>query len=124
MPHDTGKQADLFLRCLESRDFDAARAMCAEAAVVWQNDGEGEQPLRERLNRFESFAEGVVSMRYEVLRQFPKPTEVLQQQVLHLTLSDGTSSEGPATVYFRFTGDLIDRVEECLYTVPAEQGTP
>jgi len=34
-----------YLRALETADWDTARAMCADTATVWHNDGEGEQNI-------------------------------------------------------------------------------
>lgn len=120
MANNRGEQVDIFLRHLEKYDFASARTMCTTDAGLWQNDGKGELALSERLDQFESFVTSVKSMRYEVTRRFQDSDEVLQQQVLHLEMNDGTSSEGPAAVYFRFTGDRISRIEEFLYDLPKD----
>ncbi|MFJ2867950.1 nuclear transport factor 2 family protein [Kitasatospora sp. NPDC087314] len=106
------------LRCLEVNDFAGFRALCTAKATVWQNDGQGEQPIGERLEHFKSFAATLDSLRYDVIRQFRKSDEVLQQQVIHLVLTDGSRREVQTVVYFRFEGELIDRIEEYVYTVP------
>lgn len=110
-----------FLRRLEVYDFADARAMCTDRATVWQNDGQGEQPMDERLRQFGSFAATVDSLRFDVVRQFRDADEVLLQYLLHLVTADGSRSEVHAVVYFRFEGGLIDRIEENIYTVPEEK---
>ena len=45
--------------------------------------------------------------------------EVLQQHVMHVLGTDGSRNEVNAAVYFRFDGDLIDRIEEYGYQIPA-----
>jgi len=112
-------RVDQFLRVLEKYDFSAAREMCTETATVWQNDGEPEQAIGERLDQFRSFVTTVESLRYDVLRRFDTPDEVCQQQVLHLNMTDGSSSALNALLYFRFEDGLIDRIEEYVYPMPA-----
>ncbi|MFJ5049058.1 nuclear transport factor 2 family protein [Streptomyces sp. NPDC088719] len=118
MPHDIDDRVNLFLRSLEAFDFTAARAMCTEAATVRQNDGQGEQPIEQSLDRLRSFAADVRSLSYDVIRRFRNPDEVLQQHVLRLAGNDGSRSDVHAVVYFRFQGGLIDRIEEYVYPEP------
>ncbi|MEV7781175.1 nuclear transport factor 2 family protein [Kitasatospora sp. NPDC088351] len=122
MEQNISETAIRCLRRLEEYDFAGVRAMCTDGATVWQNDGKAEQAIDERLEQFKSFVTTLDSLRYDVIRQFQNPNEVLQQQVLHLAMADGSRSELHAAVYFRFDGGLIDRIEEYVYTVPA--GTP
>ncbi|MGW1190772.1 nuclear transport factor 2 family protein [Streptomyces sp. NPDC002559] len=109
-----------FLRRLEACDFSGALALCTEKAVVWQNDGEGEVAMSDRLDHFKSFVTNVDSLRYEVTRQVHNGSELFQQHVLRLNLADGSSDEVHAVVYFRFEDDHIDRIEEYVYTAPEE----
>ncbi|MFJ1958223.1 nuclear transport factor 2 family protein [Streptomyces microflavus] len=118
MAHDIDDRVNLFLRSLEAFDFTAARTMCTEAATVRQNDGQGEQPIEDSLDRLRSFTVDVCSLGYDVIRRFRNPDEVLQQHVLHVVGNDGSRSDVHAAVYFRFQGGLIDRIEEYVYAEP------
>jgi hypothetical protein len=120
MDQNISEKVDSGLRLLEAHDFTGFRAMCTSRSTVWQNDGKGEHTIEERMEQFKSFVTTVDSLRYNVIRRFQKPNEVLQQHVLHLAMSDGSRSEVHAAVHFRFEGDLIDRIEEYVYTVPAD----
>ncbi|MFF2375654.1 hypothetical protein ACFVUW_14860 [Streptomyces xiamenensis] len=40
------KAAD-YLRALENRDWEGARALCAATATVWHHDGKGEETIEE-----------------------------------------------------------------------------
>ncbi|MDJ1134340.1 nuclear transport factor 2 family protein [Streptomyces iconiensis] len=119
MERDLGENAIQCLRRLEAYDFDGMRAMFTRAATVWHNDGKGEQTIDEKVGQLKPLAGAFDALRFEVTRQFRKGNEVLQQQVLHLTRADRSRSEVHATVYFRFEGGLIDRMEECVCSVPA-----
>ncbi|MFC8626155.1 nuclear transport factor 2-like protein [Streptomyces anulatus] len=119
MAHDIDDRVNLFLRSLEAFDFTAARTMCTQAATVRQNDGQGEQPIEESLDRLRSITADVDSLSYDVIRRFRNPDEVLQQHVLHLAGIDGSRSDVHAAVYFRFQDGLIDRIEEYVYAEPA-----
>ncbi|MBO3680677.1 nuclear transport factor 2 family protein [Streptomyces sp. NEAU-YJ-81] len=115
MSREINKKAIQCLHLLESFDFSAVRTMCTQTATVWHNDGTGEQTLDEKLKQLESMVPKVSSMRYDITRQFWNADEVLQQQVLHLLTTDGSRSEIHAAMYFRFRGNLIDRIEEYAY---------
>ncbi|MFI5771190.1 nuclear transport factor 2 family protein [Streptomyces sp. NPDC051658] len=123
MEQNIGDKAIDFLRFLEIYDFSSAQAMCTDTAAVWQNDGKGAQAIGESLEHFKSFAANVRSLRYDIIRQFQNSNEVLQQQVLRLDMADGSHREAHATVYFRFEGGLIDRIEEAVYTVPTDKAS-
>ncbi|MGW7620013.1 nuclear transport factor 2 family protein [Streptomyces antimycoticus] len=66
-------------------------------------------------------AADVDTLRYDIVRQFQDGDEVLQQQVLHLTMTDGSRSEVHAAMYFRFDGGLIDHIEEYFNVVPINE---
>ncbi|MFF8918815.1 nuclear transport factor 2 family protein [Streptomyces sp. NPDC015032] len=122
MGQNNSETAISFLRSLEVYDLAGCRAMCTSRATVWQNDGQGERAIDAMLERFKAFAADVDALRYDVIRQFQNADEVFQQQVLHLSLADGSGSRVHAAVCFRFEGDgLIDRIEECIYTVPTAE---
>lgn len=109
-----------FLRRLEVHDFDGVQAMCTDRAIVWQNDGLGERAIGARMTQIKAFFADVVSLRYDVIRQFWNSHEVLQQQKLHLVMTDGSSCEVNATVFFRFEDGLVDRIEENVYPSPPD----
>ncbi|MFB6877484.1 nuclear transport factor 2 family protein [Streptomyces sp. NPDC056323] len=124
MGQDISEKAISFLRCLEAYDFAGCRAMCTSRATVWQNDGRGERAIDATLQQFKAFAADIDALRYDVMRQFQKGKEVFQQQVLHLSMADGSDNEVHAVVYFRFGGGgLIERIEECIYAVPAAEAS-
>ncbi|GAA5091862.1 hypothetical protein [Nocardia iowensis] len=123
MGNNIGEKAIRCLRYLEACNFDNVRAMCTSTATVWHNDGRGEQAIGEKLEQLKPLVNTVESLRYEVARQFHNSNEVLQQNVLHLVMNDGSRSELHAAMYFRFKGDLIDRIEEYAYAVPIESDT-
>ncbi|MDP9869900.1 MULTISPECIES: hypothetical protein [Streptosporangium] len=50
MSQDLKDKAVTYLRALESRDWKRVRALCAETATVWHNDGKGEQSIEEYVN--------------------------------------------------------------------------
>ncbi|WP_243794760.1 nuclear transport factor 2 family protein [Saccharopolyspora gloriosae] len=120
MEQNISEKVESGLRLLESYDFTGFRAMCTSGCTLWENDGNGEQTIEDRMVQFKSFVAGVDSLRYEVLRRFEKADEVLQQHVLHVALADGTHNQVNAAVYFRFADGLIDRIEEYGYAVPAD----
>ncbi|MFF4772886.1 nuclear transport factor 2 family protein [Microtetraspora fusca] len=123
MGKNIGEKAIQCLRRLEAYDFAGMRAMCTDTATVWHNDGNGEQTIDEKLERLKPLVTGVASLRYDVIRQFQNSHEVLQQHVLHLAMTDGSRGEVHAAMYFRFKDDLVDRIEEYAYAVPADDDT-
>ncbi|PWV55352.1 nuclear transport factor 2 family protein [Nocardiopsis sp. L17-MgMaSL7] len=122
MSRDLQDKAVTYLRSLERGDWESARAMCASTATVWHNDGKGEQGIADNIAGMAEQVESIESMRYEIIRQFARPGEVLQQHVVHVATAGGTRGQVFAAVYFRFDDDgLITRIEEYANFVP-EQG--
>ncbi|MER6949122.1 nuclear transport factor 2 family protein [Nonomuraea sp. NPDC000554] len=121
MSQDLKDIAISYLRSLEQRDWATARAMCAQTATVWHNDGKGEETIEENIKGMEGQIDAIESMRYDIIRQFSQPDEVLQQHVVHVATKDGVRGQVHAAVYFRFDGDLITRIEEYANFVPAAQ---
>ncbi|MFE4974386.1 nuclear transport factor 2 family protein [Kitasatospora sp. NPDC056651] len=115
---DLGEKVDATLRVMEAGDLAGLRALCAADATVWQNDGAGTRTIEKRIEHIAEFFAGIESVRFEVVRRFHKPDEVLQQHVLHLVGTDGVRSRVHATAHFRFEDGLIASVEEYLYEVP------
>ncbi|GGP34126.1 nuclear transport factor 2 family protein [Saccharothrix coeruleofusca] len=119
MSQELEDKAITYLRHLEARDWAAARAMCADTATVWHNDGKGDETIQDNIGGMEAQIGSIESMRYEVVRQFARPGEVLQQHVIHVSTVDGTRGQVHAAVYFRFEDGLITRIEEYANFVPA-----
>ncbi|MEU9900728.1 nuclear transport factor 2 family protein [Streptomyces phaeochromogenes] len=113
-----------YLRQWEVRDYAAMRSLCTETAAVWHSDGSGDQPIDENMELLKRLATDVETLRYDIVRQFQDGDEVLQQQVLHLTMTDGSRSDVHAAMYFRFDGGLIDRIEEYFNVVPLDESMP
>ncbi|MFE4518767.1 nuclear transport factor 2 family protein [Kitasatospora sp. NPDC056783] len=103
---------------MEAGDLAGLRALCTADATVWQNDGAGTRTIEKRLEQVAEFFSGIESVRFEVVRRFHKPDEVLQQHILHLAGRDGSRSQAHATAHFRFEGGLIASVEEYLFEMP------
>lgn len=112
------ERATRFLQCMETFDFEKMRAMCTDTASVWHNDGTGEQALTDKLEQLKSLADNVESLKFDITRQFHDSNEVLQQNILSMTMKDGSRSEVYAATYFRFDSLLIDRMEEYTYPMP------
>ncbi|MHA6631614.1 nuclear transport factor 2 family protein [Pseudonocardia sichuanensis] len=108
-----------YLRLLEAGDHAGMRALCTDTATVWHNDGKDEQTIDENLSLLKGMLSKETSLRYDIIRQFSKPNEVLQQHVLHITNIEGPAGEVQAAMYFRFEGGLIDRIEEYANFIPA-----
>lgn len=111
-----------YLRHLQNGEFAAARAMCTETATVWHNDGKGEQTIAENVASMQDQMEVIRSMRYDIIRQFSDGDGVLQQHVVDVSTSSGMRGQVLAAAYFRFDGDLIDRIEEYANFVPHAAG--
>ena len=112
MSQDLGDKAITYLRHLERADWAAARAMCANTATVWHNDGQGESTIDQNIAGMASQIGAIESMRYDVTRQLSRPGDVLQQHVVHVTMKDGARVQVHAAVYFGFANGLITRIEE------------
>ncbi|MFD9699846.1 DUF1684 domain-containing protein [Lentzea sp. NPDC059081] len=110
--YDLKAKAAGYLRHLENREWSAARAMCAETATVWHNDGKGDSTIQENIAGMAAQIEPIESMRYDITRQFDQPGEVLQQHVVNVAMKDGGQFRLDAAVYFRFEDGLITRIEE------------
>ncbi|MEV0161905.1 SnoaL-like protein [Nonomuraea fuscirosea] len=120
MSHHLKEQAIGYLRSLEKADWVSARSRCAGTATVWHNDGTAEQGIEENIRHMAAQADAIESMRYDVIRQFAQPGEVLQQHVVHVAMRNGMRGEVHAAVYFRFDdAGLITRIEEYAGFVPA-----
>lgn len=115
-----------YLRHLEKLNFSGMRALCTDTATVWHNDGTGEQTIDQNLQQLEQNAGGGsgVELRYDIVRQFHKPDEVLQQHVLHITMPGRPGMELPVAMYFGFKNGLIDRIEEYATMTPPAESSP
>lgn len=111
-----------YLHALEKPDWEAARALCAETATVWHNDGKGDETLDEYFEGLKRQIGSYESIRYDILRQLSRPGTVLQQHVVHVTAKDGKRGEVHAAVYFGFDdAELITRIEAYANYIPVGQ---
>jgi hypothetical protein len=117
---DIKDKALTYLRHLENREWASARAMCADTATVWHNDGKGDETIDENVTGMERQIDAIESMRYDITRQISRPDEVLQQHVVNVATKDGTRGQVHAAVYFRFEDGLITRIEEYANFVPSD----
>jgi SnoaL-like domain len=115
---DIEDKAIAYLRHLENADWAGARAMCADTASVWHNDGKGDETIEQNINGMKDQIDAIESMRYDIVRQFSRPDEVLQQHVVKVATKQGVRGEVHAAVYFRFEDGLITRIEEYANFVP------
>ncbi|MGW2508953.1 nuclear transport factor 2 family protein [Streptomyces scopuliridis] len=122
MSQDLKDKAVTYLRALEKRDWQAARALCAETATVWHNDGKGEETIEKNIEGMKGQIDSIESMRYDIVRRLSQPGEVLQQHVVHVATKNGMRGEVHAAVYFGFDdAGLITRIEEYANFVPVGQ---
>ncbi|MEU0483015.1 nuclear transport factor 2 family protein [Streptosporangium sp. NPDC006013] len=122
MSQNLKDKAVTYLRALETADWDTARAMCADTATVWHNDGKGEETIEENIEGMRGQIHTMESMRYDITRQLSQSGEVLQQHVVHVATKNGMRGEVHAAVYFRFDdASLITRIEEYANFIPAGQ---
>jgi limonene-1,2-epoxide hydrolase len=119
MSQDLKDKAITYLRHLEKADWAGARAMCSDTATVWHNDGKGDETIEENITGMEGQIDAIESMRYDIIRQFSQPNEVLQQHVVNVATKNGMRGQVHAAVYFRFEGGLITRIEEYANFVPS-----
>jgi ketosteroid isomerase-like protein len=117
---DIKDKALTYLRHLENREWASARAMCADTATVWHNDGKGDETIDENVTGMERQIDAIESMRYDITRQISRPDEVLQQHVVNVATKDGARGQVYAAVYFRFEDGLITRIEEYANFVPSD----
>ncbi|MEV7141564.1 nuclear transport factor 2 family protein [Streptomyces tauricus] len=111
-----------YLRFLEESDWQAARAVCAQTATVWHNDGKGDETLDEYFDGLKRQISSYESIRYDVLRQLSQPGGVLQQHVVHVKGKDGRRGEVHAAVYFGFDdAELIHRIEAYANYIPVDR---
>ncbi|WP_033294951.1 nuclear transport factor 2 family protein [Amycolatopsis jejuensis] len=112
MSKDLETTAITYLRHLENREWADAQALCTEHATVWHNDGKGDSTIQENIAGMKAQIDPIRSMRYDIIRQFSRPGEVLQQHVVNVTMKDGAHFRLDAAVYFRFEDGRITRIEE------------
>lgn len=110
--------AATYLKHLENREWDQARSMCTADATVWHSDGKGDSGIDENIAGMKEQIGSIASMRYDIQRQISQGDEILQQHVVRVETSDGTSMNVYAAVYFRLNNGLIERIEEYANAVP------
>ncbi|MFJ9034548.1 nuclear transport factor 2 family protein [Streptomyces sp. NPDC102274] len=111
-----------YLRALEKPDWETARALCADTATVWHNDGKGDETLEEYFEALRTQIGSYETVRYDIIRQLSQPGGVLQQHVVHVTGKDGRRGAVHAAVHFGFDdAELIDRIEAYANYIPVDR---
>ncbi|WP_217899923.1 nuclear transport factor 2 family protein [Rhodococcoides kyotonense] len=113
-----------YLGALERSDWQTARALCADTATVWHNDGKGDETLDDYFTGVRGQISRYESIRYDIIRQFSEPGGVLQQHVVRVVGTDGTRGGIHAALHFGFddTG-LITRIEAYANYIPDDRSS-
>ncbi|MFE3737012.1 nuclear transport factor 2 family protein [Streptomyces sp. NPDC059134] len=122
MSQNLKDKVSAYLRALENVDWAVARALCAETATVWHNDGKGDETLEEYFDGLKRQIGSYASIRYDIIRQLSQPGGVLQQHVVRVTAKNGERGGVHAAVYFGFNdAQLITRIEAYANYIPDQQ---
>ncbi|MFE6888078.1 nuclear transport factor 2 family protein [Streptomyces sp. NPDC057694] len=122
MSQDLKNKVIDYLRTLEGTDWAAARALCADTATVWHNDGKGDETLEQHFEGLKTQIGVYESIRYDIIRQLSQPGGVLQQHVVRVTAKTGERGGVHAAVYFGFDdAGLITRIEAYANYIPEGQ---
>lgn len=126
MSEDLTIKVRTYLHALEDREWEAAKALCADAATVWHNDGKGDETLEEYFAGLKVQISQYESIRYDIIRQLTQAGGVLQQHVVRTVGKDGERGGVYAAVFFGFDGaGLITRIEAYANYIPdAASATP
>ncbi|MEV6900016.1 nuclear transport factor 2 family protein [Amycolatopsis sp. NPDC051372] len=103
---------DDFFRAVERGDIDTARALYAQDAVIWHNDGAGEQDREANLAVLRLFSTAIRGLRFDVSRRVDVGDGVFQQHVLRGQLPNGEESALDIAMYLAVSGGKITRIEE------------
>ncbi|MFI5613268.1 nuclear transport factor 2 family protein [Amycolatopsis sp. NPDC051903] len=101
-----------YFRAIERGDLDAVRASYAPDAVIWHNDGAGEQDLEANLAVLRVLSGGIRDLHFDVSRRVDVGDGVFQQHVLRGQLPNGEESALDTVMYLAVTGGKITRIEE------------
>ncbi|GAA4667978.1 nuclear transport factor 2 family protein [Frondihabitans cladoniiphilus] len=119
MSQDLKATVVTYLHALEDLDFDAARALCAETATVWHNDGKGDESLESYFAGLKTQISLYESIHYDIGRQLAQPGGVVQQHVVRVVTKTGERGGIHAAVYFGFNdAGLIVRIEAYANYIP------
>ncbi|BDZ48589.1 hypothetical protein GCM10025867_08300 [Frondihabitans sucicola] len=112
MSQDLKNNVVTYLHALEDVDWDGARALCADTATVWHNDGKGDETLESYFAGLKTQISLYESIHYDITRQLTQPGGVLQQHVVRVATKTGERGGVYAAVYFGFNDEgLITRIE-------------
>ena len=103
-----------FIRCIESRDIEGARACMHPDAEIWHNYDRRSQTVDENMQTAERLMSKSKSMKYNYKRMIETEEGYLQQHVLEIETLDGETVEGEAIAYVIVRDGKIARIEEYL----------
>lgn len=120
-PADGGRIATVerFFAALEAGDVDTVRAIYAEDARIWHNDGGAEQHVEDNLQLLRGLHQVVAALRYDVATRAELGDRVVQQHVLRGRLPDGTEVAMPAAMFLTVADGRVVRIEEYLDSAQA-----
>lgn len=119
MSDDLKNRVRTYLHALEEVDWKGGRALCADTATVWHNDGKGDETLEEYFAGLKAQISRYESIRYDITRQLSQPGGVLQQHVVRVVGEDGERGGVYAAVFFGFDeAELINRIEAYANYIP------
>lgn len=103
---------DRFFRSFERGDFETIGELYGPRAVVWHNDGRGDQSRGENIAVLRWLHEKIADLRIEVRRRSFVDGGVFQFHVLRGHLADGRLFALDVAMYVRVHDDHIERIEE------------
>ena len=108
---------DEFFAAVERSDFEQVRKIYAPDAVIWHNDGQGEQTVDGNIAMVSALCGAVRSLRYDVAcRTETDDGGVFAQHVLRVELPSGQEMAIDAAMYIRTDGVSISRIDEYIDT--------
>ncbi|MEU4674897.1 nuclear transport factor 2 family protein [Amycolatopsis sp. NPDC023774] len=112
---------DDFFQAVERGDIDTVRALYAQDAVIWHNDGAGEQGREANLAVLRLFSTAIRGLRFDVSRRVDVGGGVFPQHVLRGQLPDGEECALDIAMYLAVSGGKITRIEEYFDVAGATQ---
>jgi hypothetical protein len=107
---------DQFWNAIELLEFNRARALLTEDAIIWHANDNLAQPARDVINIDEERAKhmppGVGTKVYRIQRRYVFGDECLQEQVCELTMAGGKVAKFPMFVRNEIRDGKIARIDE------------